>query len=84
MYNLVFFGALVGIVVLLAAAALSNRVTKGKFRLEVGGDYDERQQAARGVAYRNAFWTVVAYLALFQLCPAGHQLVGYRFLFPVL
>ncbi len=67
MYDLVFFGALAGIVVLLAVAALSNRITKGKFRLEIGGDYDERQQAARGVAYRNAFWAVVGYLALFQL-----------------
>ncbi|MCD8188616.1 MAG: hypothetical protein LUD78_00065 [Clostridiales bacterium] len=67
MYNLAFFGALAGIVVLLAVAALSNRITKGKFRLEVGGDYDERQQAARGVAYRNAFWAVVGYLALLQL-----------------
>ncbi|MCD8052048.1 MAG: hypothetical protein LUE89_10280 [Clostridiales bacterium] len=60
LYHALGFAAGVGVTLLVFL--LIRRIWQGKWR--VGSDYDERQKAAQGVAYRNAFWTMVVYLLL--------------------
>ncbi|MCD7838265.1 MAG: hypothetical protein LUG65_05060 [Clostridiales bacterium] len=60
LYHALGFAAGVGVTLLLFL--LLRRLWLGKWR--VRSEYDERQKAAQGVAYRNAFWTVMGYLLL--------------------
>ncbi|MCC8076635.1 MAG: hypothetical protein LIO95_12000 [Clostridiales bacterium] len=60
LYHALGFAA--GIAVTLLVFLLFRRLWLGKWR--VRSEYDERQKAAQGVAYRNAFWTVVGYMLL--------------------
>lgn len=55
-------GVILGIFLGLAVAALLLRVLRGKWQLK--SKYDERQKAAQGIGYRNAFWTVIICLAV--------------------
>ncbi len=60
LYHALGFAA--GIAVTLLVFLLIRRLWLGKWRVRC--DYDERQKAAQGVAFRNAFWTMVVYLLL--------------------
>ncbi|MCD7843945.1 MAG: hypothetical protein LUG17_04905, partial [Clostridiales bacterium] len=60
LYHALGFAA--GIIVTLLLVLLVRCLWLGKLR--VRSEYDERQKAAQGVAYRNAFWTVVGYMLL--------------------
>ena len=60
LYHALGFAA--GIIVTLLVFLLIRRIWLGKWR--VRSEYDERQKAAQGVAYRNAFWTMVGYMML--------------------
>lgn len=55
-------GGIFGILLGLAVAALLLRALRGKWQLK--SKYDERQKAAQGISYRNAFWTVMICLAV--------------------
>ncbi|MCD8188615.1 MAG: hypothetical protein LUD78_00060 [Clostridiales bacterium] len=60
LYHALGFAA--GIAVTLLVFLLIRRIWLGKWR--VRSEYDERQKAAQGVAFRNAFGTMVVYLLL--------------------
>ncbi|MCD8335323.1 MAG: hypothetical protein LUC35_08325 [Clostridiales bacterium] len=55
-------GFVASLAVTLLLVLLVRRLWLGTWR--VRSEYDERQKAAQGTAYRNAFWTVVGYLLL--------------------
>lgn len=58
-------GVAVGVVVGLIICVFLFRILRGRWG--IASKYDERQQAARGKAYRNAFWTLIGYISLWYV-----------------
>lgn len=59
-------GFLVGVLVVALIVVVVHRVCNRGWKPR-RCQYDERQQRARGLAYRNGFWTAVAFLLLWEL-----------------
>lgn len=59
-------GFLVGFLVVALIAVVVYRVCNQEWKPK-RCQYDERQQRARGIAYRNGFWAAVAFLLLWEV-----------------